>query len=186
MTLRLEVVPPLSPATTWIEVFAAGQSVQAGATLPLRWQQPPGLPARPAAPAQPLSRPPPCGRPQLRGVMCLLQDPAPYPCVFRRTQGSNKPLEPEQPSVHVHDQSVQLNSGNSRGLSSKRTASGVSEPTGAELPPLCVRLLLQAAPARPYVLDDATVVRIIRVHRDQAEDLTMFQNQADRWKPDLA
>ena len=71
-------------------------------------------------------------------------------------------------------------------MSSKRTASGVSEPTGAELPPLCVRLLFQAAPARPYVLDDATVVRIIRVHRDQAEDLTMFQNQADRWKPDLA
>jgi hypothetical protein len=53
-------------------------------------------------------------------------------------------------------------------------------------PPLCVRLLLQAAPARPYVLDDATVVRIIRVHRDQAEDLTLFQNQADRWKTDLA
>jgi hypothetical protein len=45
-------------------------------------------------------------------------------------------------------------------------------------------LLLQAAPARPYVLDDATVVRIIRVHRDQAEDLTLFQNQADRWKTD--
>jgi hypothetical protein len=34
------------------------------------------------------------------------------------------------------------------------------------------------------VLDDATVVRIIRVHRDQAEDLTLFQNQADRWKTD--
>ena len=49
---------------------------------------------------------------------------------------------------------------------------------------MCVRLLLQAALARPYVLDDATVVRIIRVHRDQAEDLTLFQNQADRWKPD--
>ena len=127
MTLRLEVVPPLSPATTWIEVFAAGQSVQAGATLPLRWQQPPGLPARPAAPAQPLSRPPPCGRPQLRGVMCLLQDPAPYPCVFRRTQGSNKPLEPEQPSVHVHDQSVQLNSGNSRGP--RKIATGSSAKT---------------------------------------------------------
>jgi hypothetical protein len=38
--------------------------------------------------------------------------------------------------------------------------------------------------ARPYVLDDATVVRIIRVHRDQAEHLTLFQNQADRWKTD--
>ena len=47
--------------------------------------------------------------------------------------------------------------------------------------------LLQPARARPYVLDDATVARIIRVHRDQAGDLTLFQNQADRWKtgPDL-
>jgi hypothetical protein len=42
MTLRLEVVPPLSPAVTWIEVLAAGPSVQAHATLPLRWQQQPG------------------------------------------------------------------------------------------------------------------------------------------------
>lgn len=42
--------------------------------------------------------------------------------------------------------------------------------------------LLQPARARPYVLDDATVARIIRVHRDQADDLTLFQNQADRWK----
>ena len=47
--------------------------------------------------------------------------------------------------------------------------------------------LLQPARARPDVLDDATVARIIRVHRDQAGDLTLFQNQADRWKtgPDL-
>ena len=37
MTLRLEVVPPLSRATTWIEILAAGQSAQARATLPLRW-----------------------------------------------------------------------------------------------------------------------------------------------------
>jgi hypothetical protein len=43
---------------------------------------------------------------------------------------------------------------------------------------------LQPARARPYVLDDATVARIIRVHRDQAGDLTLFQNQADRWKTD--
>ena len=34
MTMRLEVVPPLSPATAWIEVPAAGQTVQARATLP--------------------------------------------------------------------------------------------------------------------------------------------------------
>jgi hypothetical protein len=38
MTLRLEVIPPLSPATAWIEVLAAGPSAQAHATLPLRWQ----------------------------------------------------------------------------------------------------------------------------------------------------
>ncbi len=44
--------------------------------------------------------------------------------------------------------------------------------------------LPQPARARPYVLDDATVARIIRVHRDQAGDLTLFQNQADRWKTD--
>jgi hypothetical protein len=38
ITLSLEVVPPLSRATAWIEVLAAGQSAQARATLPLRWQ----------------------------------------------------------------------------------------------------------------------------------------------------
>jgi hypothetical protein len=38
MTLRLEVVPPLSRAITWIEMLAAGQSAQACTTLPLRWQ----------------------------------------------------------------------------------------------------------------------------------------------------
>lgn len=38
MTLRLEVVPPLSRAITWIEMLAAGPSVQACTTLPLRWQ----------------------------------------------------------------------------------------------------------------------------------------------------
>ena len=37
MTMRLEVVPPLSRATTWIEILAAGQSAQAHATLPLHW-----------------------------------------------------------------------------------------------------------------------------------------------------
>jgi hypothetical protein len=37
MTLRLEVVPPLSRATAWIEILAAGQSAQAHATLPLHW-----------------------------------------------------------------------------------------------------------------------------------------------------
>ena len=38
MTMRLEVVPPLSRATAWIEVLAAGHSAEARATLPLRWQ----------------------------------------------------------------------------------------------------------------------------------------------------
>ena len=38
MTMRLEVVPPLSQATTWIEVLAAGRSAEVRATLPLRWQ----------------------------------------------------------------------------------------------------------------------------------------------------
>ena len=42
--------------------------------------------------------------------------------------------------------------------------------------------LLQPARERPWLLDDTTVARIIRVHRDQADDLTLFQNQADRWK----
>ncbi len=38
MTMRLEVVPPLSHATAWIDVLAAGQSAEARATLPVRWQ----------------------------------------------------------------------------------------------------------------------------------------------------
>jgi hypothetical protein len=42
--------------------------------------------------------------------------------------------------------------------------------------------LLQPALAEPYRLDDATVAGIIRVHQDQADDLVLFQNQADRWK----
>ena len=41
--------------------------------------------------------------------------------------------------------------------------------------------LLQPALAQPGHLDDATVARIIRVHQDQADDLTLFQNQAGRW-----
>lgn len=43
------------------------------------------------------------------------------------------------------------------------------------------KALLQPALARPYQLDDATVARTIRVHRDQADDLVLFQNQADKW-----
>ena len=47
--------------------------------------------------------------------------------------------------------------------------------------------LLQPARSQPYLLDNATVARIIGVHRDQAGDLDLFLDQADRWKasPDL-
>ena len=38
IALRVEIVPPLSHATTSIEVQAIGQSAQASARLPLRWQ----------------------------------------------------------------------------------------------------------------------------------------------------
>jgi hypothetical protein len=38
ITMHLQVVPPLSHGTTWIEVLLAGQSAEARATLPLRWQ----------------------------------------------------------------------------------------------------------------------------------------------------
>jgi hypothetical protein len=36
--MHLEAVPPLSRATAWIEVLAAGQSAEVRATLPLRWR----------------------------------------------------------------------------------------------------------------------------------------------------
>lgn len=42
--------------------------------------------------------------------------------------------------------------------------------------------LLQPARARPYLLDDDTVARIIRVHHGQADGLGLFQNQADKWE----
>ena len=38
VALRLEVIPPLNRATAWIVLLAAGDSAQARATLPLRWQ----------------------------------------------------------------------------------------------------------------------------------------------------
>jgi len=38
VALRLEVVPPLSRATAWIELLAAGQSAEVRAALPLRWE----------------------------------------------------------------------------------------------------------------------------------------------------
>ena len=36
--LRMEVIPPLSHATTWIEVVTTGRSAEARARLPLRWE----------------------------------------------------------------------------------------------------------------------------------------------------
>ena len=38
IALRLEIVPPLSHATTWIKVRATGQTAQADARLQLHWQ----------------------------------------------------------------------------------------------------------------------------------------------------
>jgi len=38
VALRVEVVPPLSRATAWIELLAAGQSAEIRATLPLHWE----------------------------------------------------------------------------------------------------------------------------------------------------
>ena len=38
MMMRLQVVPPLGRTTDWIEILATGQSAQARAMLPLRWQ----------------------------------------------------------------------------------------------------------------------------------------------------
>ena len=38
MTMRLEVVPPLSHAAAWVDVLAAGSSAEARVTLPVRWR----------------------------------------------------------------------------------------------------------------------------------------------------
>jgi hypothetical protein len=38
IAMHLQVVPPRSHATAWIEVLAAGQPAEARTTLPLRWQ----------------------------------------------------------------------------------------------------------------------------------------------------
>ena len=41
ITMRLQVVPPLSHDTAWIEVIITGHSAEARAMLPLRWQRRP-------------------------------------------------------------------------------------------------------------------------------------------------
>ena len=38
LTIRLQVVPPLSPGTDRVEILLGGQSAEVRATLPLRWQ----------------------------------------------------------------------------------------------------------------------------------------------------
>ena len=38
--IRLQLVPPLTRPTAWIEVLAAGQSAEVRARLPLRWGYP--------------------------------------------------------------------------------------------------------------------------------------------------
>lgn len=43
--------------------------------------------------------------------------------------------------------------------------------------------LLKAKP-RPYVLDDATVARILQVYSDQANDFRLYQEQLTRWGRD--
>jgi hypothetical protein len=38
MALRVQVVPPLSKGTAWIELLAAGPSAELRATVPLHWE----------------------------------------------------------------------------------------------------------------------------------------------------
>jgi hypothetical protein len=39
--VRLQLVPPLTPSTPWVEVLAGGRSAEVRTTLPLRWGDPP-------------------------------------------------------------------------------------------------------------------------------------------------
>jgi len=41
---------------------------------------------------------------------------------------------------------------------------------------------LQACRPKPYVLDDHTVGRVIKVYSAQAEDLWLYEEQLSRWK----
>jgi hypothetical protein len=43
--------------------------------------------------------------------------------------------------------------------------------------------LLEAKP-KPYVLDDATVARVLQVYSDQAADFRLYQEQLARWGRD--
>ncbi|MGF6885998.1 hypothetical protein ABIA39_007489 [Nocardia sp. GAS34] len=46
--------------------------------------------------------------------------------------------------------------------------------------------LFEPALAEPYRLDDATVIRAIRVYENQHADQVLFRNQADRWASEVA
>ncbi len=67
------------------------------------------------------------------------------------------------------------------GIPSAKLAGSPSTSAGVSRSPPDSSACCSLPPAQPYRLDDATVARIIRVHQDQADDLTLFQNQADRW-----
>ena len=41
---------------------------------------------------------------------------------------------------------------------------------------------LQAGRAKPYVFDNYTIGRVIKVYSDQAEDLGLYEGQLSRWK----
>jgi hypothetical protein len=41
---------------------------------------------------------------------------------------------------------------------------------------------LQAGRAKPYVFDNYTIGRVIKVYSDQAEDLWLYEGQLSRWK----
>jgi len=42
---------------------------------------------------------------------------------------------------------------------------------------------LQAARAQPFVVDDATVANVVRVHVEVLEDAALFEEQLARWRP---
>ena len=77
------------------------------------------------------------------------------------------------------------NSGAGQTMHAARPVRRKNEPGGTRArgnPVTGWRCLAESARARPYVLDDATVAGMIRVHRDQAGDLALFQNQTGRWE----
>ena len=41
---------------------------------------------------------------------------------------------------------------------------------------------LEAGRSKPYVFDNYTIGRVIKVYSDQAEDLWLYEGQLSRWK----